>query len=71
VTRIMMPKSMVRLTAGRESMSEEMQSLCFMAGANSIHFGEKLLVTSNPTQHQDLQMFEKLGLQPKQQAMVN
>jgi biotin synthase len=67
VARIMMPKAMVRLTAGRESMSEEMQTLCFLAGANSIHFGEKLLVTSNPTKHQDLEMFSRLGLQPKPQ----
>lgn len=68
VARIMMPTSMVRLSAGRESMSEEMQALCFMAGANSIHFGEKLLVTKNPEKVHDIQMLKKLGLKIKKYA---
>jgi biotin synthase len=66
IARIIMPASRVRLSAGRESMSEEMQALCFMAGANSIHFGEKLLVTGNPAKSQDIQMLKKLGLKIKQ-----
>ena len=60
--RILMPKAQVRLSAGRESMSEECQALCFMAGANSIFFGEKLLTTSNPGEHADGKLFSKLGL---------
>lgn len=67
IARIMMPKSMVRLSAGRTEMSEEMQALCFMAGANSIHFGEKLLITANPSKDQDLNMLKKLGITAKQQ----
>jgi biotin synthase len=62
VARILMPKSFVRLSAGREEMSEEMQALCFLAGANSIFYGEKLLTTPNPEADSDRQMFEKLGL---------
>jgi biotin synthase len=61
--RILMPKSQVRLSAGRESMSEEMQALCFLAGANSIFFGEKLLTTSNPEQDQDMKLLAKLGME--------
>ncbi|MDX2112617.1 MAG: biotin synthase BioB [Alphaproteobacteria bacterium] len=64
VARILMPRSFVRLSAGRESMSEEMQALCFFAGANSIFYGEKLLTTPNPEQDQDKKLFEKLGLKP-------
>ncbi len=64
VARILMPRSFVRLSAGRESMSEEMQALCFFAGANSIFYGEKLLTTPNPEQDQDKKLFEKLGLRP-------
>ena len=64
VARILMPKSHVRLSAGREQMSDEMQALCFMAGANSIFYGEKLLTTGNPDTHHDQQLFERLGLQP-------
>jgi biotin synthase len=63
--RIIMPKTMVRLSAGRTEMSEEMQAMCFMAGANSIHFGEKLLVTKNPDQEKDITMLKKLGLHGK------
>lgn len=62
VARIMMPKAMVRLSAGREAMSDEMQALCFFAGANSIFYGEKLLTTANPETHRDLQLFDQLGL---------
>lgn len=62
VARILMPKSYVRLSAGRESMSDEMQALCFIAGANSIFYGEKLLTTPNPTQNHDQALFDKLGI---------
>ncbi len=62
VARILMPKSYVRLSAGRESMNEQMQSLCFLAGANSIFYGCKLLTTSNPDTHEDVQLFRKLGI---------
>ena len=62
VARIMMPESRVRLSAGRHDMSDEMQALCFLAGANSIFYGEKLLTTDNPMTNQDLQLFERLGL---------
>ncbi|MFC3120733.1 biotin synthase BioB [Agaribacter flavus] len=62
VARILMPKSYVRLSAGRESMNEQMQALCFMAGANSIFYGCKLLTTSNPDTHDDVQLFKKLGI---------
>jgi biotin synthase len=66
VARILMPKSMVRLSAGRESMSDELQALCFLAGANSIFYGEKLLTTGNPDTERDLALFERLGLRPMQ-----
>ncbi|MGB6087439.1 biotin synthase BioB [Parvibaculum sp.] len=62
VARIIMPKSIVRLSAGREHMSEEMQALCFLAGANSIFIGEKLLTTKNPEKDKDRMLFEKLGI---------
>jgi biotin synthetase len=62
LARIAMPKSFVRLSAGREYMSEEAQALCFMAGANSIFYGEKLLTTPNPEAGKDKQLFAKLGL---------
>jgi len=62
IARIMMPTSYVRLSAGRESMSEEMQALCFMAGANSIFSGEKLLTCKNPELDTDNQLFDKLGI---------
>jgi biotin synthase len=64
VARITMPKSMVRLSAGRETMSEETQALCFLAGANSIFYGEKLLTTANPVADADKALFGKLGLSP-------
>jgi len=66
IARIIMPTSYVRLSAGRESMSDEMQALCFFAGANSIFYGEKLLTTPNPKENEDMQLFEKLGLKPEQ-----
>jgi biotin synthase len=62
VARITMPKSMVRLSAGREDMSDEAQALCFLAGANSIFYGAKLLTTPNPVTDSDQAMFTKLGL---------
>jgi len=64
VARILMPASHVRLSAGREQMSDEMQALCFMAGANSIFYGEKLLTTGNPEADRDRRLFERLGLRP-------
>lgn len=64
VARIMMPKSFVRLSAGRETMSDEAQALCFMAGANSIFCGEKLLTTPNPEVDEDEALFQRLGLAP-------
>jgi biotin synthase len=64
VARIMMPLSFVRLSAGREGMSDELQALCFLAGANSIFYGEKLLTTPNPSTDADSRLFERLGLRP-------
>ena len=62
VARIVMPKSKVRLSAGRSEMSDEMQALCFFAGANSIFYGEKLLTTDNPLASSDQRLFERLGI---------
>jgi biotin synthase len=62
VARITMPASMVRLSAGREDMSEETQALCFLAGANSIFYGPKLLTTPNPGRDHDMALLDKLGL---------
>ena len=62
VARITMPKARVRLSAGRQQMSEAVQALCFLAGANSIFYGEKLLTTGNPDVARDEALFEKLGL---------
>ncbi|MDX9875490.1 MAG: biotin synthase BioB [Spongiibacteraceae bacterium] len=62
VARILMPRSYVRLSAGRESMSEEMHALAYFAGANSIFYGEKLLTTPNPEANKDLTLFERLGI---------
>jgi biotin synthase len=64
VARIAMPASVVRLSAGREDMSEETQALCFLAGANSIFYGPKLLTTPNPERDRDMRLLEKLGLRP-------
>jgi biotin synthase len=66
VARITMPRSMVRLSAGRESMSEPTQALCFLAGANSVFTGEKLLTTANAGDDADSALFAKLGLKPLQ-----
>jgi len=65
VARIMMPKSHVRLSAGREQMSDELQAMAFFAGANSIFYGECLLTTPNPETHRDLQLFKRLGIRPE------
>jgi len=62
IARIMFPTSKVRLSAGREKMSQEMQAWCFMAGANSIFIGEKLLTAKNPELHQDRVLLKKLNL---------
>jgi biotin synthase len=64
VARIAMPRSVVRLSAGREDMSEETQALCFLAGANSIFYGPKLLTTPNPGRDRDRELMERLGLSP-------
>jgi biotin synthase len=64
VARITMPTSYVRLSAGRQSMHEGIQALCFLAGANSIFYGEKLLTTGNPEADADRQLFAKLGIHP-------
>ena len=65
VARIMMPKSYVRLSAGRTEMNEQTQSLCFLAGANSMFYGDRLLTTDNPEEDQDKQLFTKLGIEPE------
>lgn len=65
VARILMPQSHVRLSAGREQMNEQTQALAFLAGANSIFYGEKLLTTPNPEANKDLQLFKKLGIKPE------
>lgn len=62
--RITMPRSMVRLSAGREEMSDELQAMCFLAGANSIFYGEKLLTTPNPGQDHDMGLLDRLGMRP-------
>lgn len=62
VARLLMPRAHVRLSAGREGMSDELQALCFLAGANSIFYGEKLLTTGNPDVARDRQLFARLGL---------
>jgi biotin synthase len=68
VARITMPKSMVRLSAGRQQMPEAIQALCFLAGANSIFYGDKLLTTGNPEAQQDRALMDKLGIAPMQCA---
>jgi biotin synthase len=64
LARIMMPESVVRLSAGRTAMSDEMQALCFFAGANSIFIGDTLLTAGNPENDKDTALFQRLGLQP-------
>ncbi len=66
VARITMPRSMVRLSAGREDMTDETQALCFLAGANSIFYGPKLLTTANPAADRDRQLMDRLGLRAMQ-----
>ena len=67
VARILMPASHVRLSAGRTNMTDELQALCFFAGANSIFYGEQLLTTANPDVSNDQQLFARLGLSPDRQ----
>jgi biotin synthase len=69
VARLLMPRSHVRLSAGRQAMSDEMQALCFLAGANSIFYGEKLLTTGNPDVERDRQLFARLGLRPEERPV--
>ena len=66
VARILMPQSHVRLSAGRTEMSDELQSLCFFAGANSMFYGERLLTTDNPGADTDQALFERLGIRMEQ-----
>ena len=66
--RVLMPRAHVRLSAGRESMSDELQALCFLAGANSVFYGEKLLTTGNPDTAADRALFARLGLEPEPAA---
>jgi biotin synthase len=61
----MMPRAHVRLSAGRQGMSDELQALCFLAGANSIFYGEKLLTTGNPDVERDRNLLARLGLKPE------
>ena len=68
VARVLMPASHVRLSAGRTNMTDELQALCFFAGANSIFYGEQLLTTANPDVSNDQQLFARLGLSPDQQV---
>jgi biotin synthase len=68
VARIAMPKSVVRLSAGREDMSEETQALSFLAGANSIFYGPRLLTTPNPGRDRDMALLDKLGMRPMDRA---
>ena len=65
VARLLMPRAHVRLSAGRSEMSEETQALCFLAGANSIFYGEKLLTTDNPDEAADRKLLERLGMKPE------
>ena len=66
VARLLMPASYVRIAAGRTAMNDEMQALCFLAGANSIFYGDKLLTTENPGEHHDRALFDRLGIKPQQ-----
>jgi biotin synthase len=68
VARITMPRAMVRLSAGREDMPETMQALCFLAGANSMFYGDKLLTTSNPQAEKDRALLERLGMRCSTEA---
>jgi biotin synthase len=68
LARIMMPKSFVRLSAGRSAMTDEMQALCLFAGANSIFVGETLLTAGNPGEDHDAALFQRLGIKAMQLA---
>jgi biotin synthase len=68
VARILMPQAQVRLSAGRRQFTDEMQAMCFFAGANSIFYGDKLLTTDNPEANDDLALFARLGISPQPQA---
>jgi biotin synthase len=68
--RLLMPRSYVRLSAGRTDMSDAVQALCFLAGANSIFYGDRLLTTPNPGRSHDQQLFDRLGIVPEQAAAV-
>jgi biotin synthase len=68
VARILMPKSYVRLSAGREEMNEQMQAMAFMAGANSIFYCDKLLTTPNPKANSDMQLLKRLGISPEKSS---
>ncbi len=69
VARLLMPKSHVRLSAGREDMNDQMQAMAFLAGANSIFYGEKLLTTANPETNKDMQLFARLGINPEKREV--
>jgi biotin synthase len=69
VARILMPQSHVRLSAGREQMNDQMQALCFFAGANSIFYGDRLLTTSNPLANDDMELFRRLGIHPESRVV--
>jgi biotin synthase len=71
VARVMMPKSVVRLSAGRQYMSDEMQALCFLAGANSIFIGDVLLTTKNPQAEKDAKLLQRLGMKSKLDARIS
>lgn len=71
VARILMPRSHVRLSAGREDMNEQMQALAFLAGANSIFYGEKLLTTPNPSANKDMELFQRLGIKSEKAELQN
>lgn len=66
LARVLLPRAFIRLSAGREEMPDTLQALCFMAGANSIFYGEKLLTTANPIPERDAQLFQRLGLEKLQ-----
>jgi len=68
VARIVLPRSQVRLSAGRMGFSDELQAMCFFAGANSIFYGDKLLTTDNPEANEDLALFSRLGIAPEERA---
>ncbi len=70
VAKILMPASHIRLSAGRENMSDELQALCFLAGANSIFMGDQLLTTPNPQESKDRDLFARLGLRPESPSEV-